>query len=75
MNKHGCRDCMWCKCYRGDYWTPDDYECTTDYAIEDEGLADEIFTRVFEDGEEWKDDEDPICPAWVYRPEEPYYYV
>jgi len=58
--KHGCNDCRYCKKYPGDYWTPDDYECTCDVEI-----ADEIITRVWEDGEEWDSCDDPICPEYV----------
>ncbi len=69
MATHGCSDCMYCKIYYGDYWTPDEYECQmTDmidkgYGLTDE-QADEIFTRVFENGEEWGDNDKPICPAY-----------
>ena len=63
--KHGCNDCKYCKCYKGDYWTPDDYECVgldrTDTTVE---ISQETFDRVWVDGEEWKDNEEPICPLW-----------
>lgn len=78
---NGCSNCKWCKCYHGDYWTPDEYECTAmecgsdDYGkTEDEW--DEILTRVWEKGEEWDDTEEPICPAWeenTYDPEDEYW--
>lgn len=65
----GCRNCRYCKCYPGDYYTPDDYECTspilelgTGIDLADEVL-DDIFTRVWEDGEEWEDGEQ-LCPGW-----------
>lgn len=66
---NGCSNCRYCKCYPGDYWTPDDYECTapimtdgTDNDLADEVL-DDIFTRVWENGEEWQDGEQ-LCPGW-----------
>lgn len=64
--KHGCRDCRYCRCYLGDYWTPDEYECVMpdkDYGLTVE-QADEIFARVWENCEEWNSNEDPICPAY-----------
>ena len=64
--KHGCKDCKYCEYYPGNYWTPADYECMMpdkDYGLTAE-QADDIFTRVWENGEEWKYNEEPICPAW-----------
>ena len=63
---NGCRNCRYCKCYPGDYWTPDEYECQMpdkDYNLTDEEIE-EVFTRVWENGEGWGDDDKPICPAW-----------
>lgn len=66
---NGCRNCRWCKCYKGDYWTPDDYECVG-YMRSDKEInltddeCDTIFDRVFGDGEEWDDDTEPLCPFW-----------
>lgn len=63
--KHGCNDCKYQKCYNGDYWTPDDYECVgldrTDTTVE---ISEETFDRVWADGEGWEDNEEPICPLW-----------
>lgn len=64
--KHGCNDCRYCKCYPGDYWTPDEYECQMpdkDYVLTDDQI-DDILTRVWENGEEWESNDEPICPAW-----------
>ena len=58
--QNGCNNCKWCKCYSGDYWTPDDYECQSSC----EDITEEVFQRVWENGEEWKNDEDPICPGY-----------
>ena len=62
---HGCNDCKWCKCYRGDYWTPDEYECQGGYDI-----PEDVMQRVWENGEEWKDNEEPICPMYEEAPTE-----
>lgn len=68
---NGCNNCRYCRCYPGDYWTPDDFECTVpDNSFEgfsDQAL-DAIFDRVWVDGEQWRDNEDPICPGWVEAP-------
>jgi len=74
---NGCSNCKWCHCYPGDYWTPDDYECKADdFGEVTEEELDTIFTRVWENGEEWKYSEEPICPAWEeysYEPEDAYW--
>lgn len=78
---NGCSNCRWCKCYPGDYWTPDDFECTGDLMQIDGDLdleyseeeLDNIITRVWENGEEWAWGEKPICPCWeefIYDPYE-----
>ena len=63
---NGCRNCEYCKCYKGNYWTPDDYECVGN--IDDAGLTEEeidtLIDRVWTNGEEWNDNDEPICPAW-----------
>jgi hypothetical protein len=63
--KHGCNDCKYCKCYKGDSWTPDDYECVgldrTDTTVD---ISQETFDRVWVDGKEWNDKEEPICPLY-----------
>lgn len=72
---NGCKNCRYCKCYCGDYWTPDEYECQGENFgdISDEEF-DAIFTRVWENGEEWSSTEEPICPAWKeYDSEEEYW--
>lgn len=62
----GCSNCRYCKCYPGDYWTPDDYECTSYDLLSTvpEEELDEVLTRVWENGEEWADDGAPLCPCW-----------
>lgn len=64
---HGCSDCRYCKVYHGSYWDPGDVECVGN--IDDAGLTDEeidtLIDRVWVNGEEWKDNEEPICPAWA----------
>lgn len=62
---HGCGDCKYCRCYRGDYWTPDEYECSCPNEIDDDS-----FIRAWEDGEEWSDCEEPVCPEWKEAPTE-----
>ena len=69
---NGCRNCKYCKCYPGDSWTPDDYECMgferdLDIELTDEEW-DNIMTIVWENGEEWNSSDDPICPAWEEAP-------
>ena len=62
---HGCNDCKYCKCYSGDRWTPDDYECVgLDRTDVKEEVTQEHFDRVWVDGEEWNDNEEPICPCY-----------
>ena len=76
---HGCSDCMYFQCYRSyKYYEPDDYECVGN--IDAAGLTDEeietVMDRVWTNGEEWKDNEEPICPAWAevnYDPEDEYW--
>lgn len=75
---HGCSDCRYCKVYRGGHWDPDEYECVGN--IDDAGLTEEeidtLIDKVWVNGEEWKDNEEPICPAWEevnYDPEEEYW--
>lgn len=70
---NGCSNCKYCYCYKGDRWTPDEYEChmpeDKDYGLTDE-QAETIFTRVWENGEEWNSNEEPVCPAWEEAPTE-----
>lgn len=78
---NGCNNCAHCKCYPGDRWTPDEYECTAmEFGSDDYGKTEEewdkIMTRVWENGEEWNETEEPICPAWeenTYDPEDEYW--
>lgn len=73
---NGCMNCRYCKCYPGDHWTPDDYECVgfecdTEVDLTDEEL-DAIMTRVWENGEEWTSYDEQICPMWEEVSYEPY---
>ena len=71
MKDYGCKNCKYHKVYKGDYWTPDEHECiipnsrleNPDFEITDE-QADEIFTRVWENGEEWDRSWEQICPYY-----------
>ena len=64
MGVHGCKNCKNLKCYPGDYWTPDEYECDTGPATE------ELLVRVWENGETWTDDEEPLCDEYEELKEE-----
>lgn len=70
---NGCSNCKYCKCYPGDHWTPDDYECVCgDKAFEgmSQDEIDAIYDTVWEDGKQWSPFEESLCPAWeeVYYP-------
>lgn len=65
---HGCENCKWLKCYKGDRWTPDDYECRKD-GPEDE----ERFVRVWENGEMWEDSESCLCEHYEEFTAEDFY--
>lgn len=71
---HGCSDCRYCKCYPGDYWTPDDYECTSN-VWDRIDVDEEVVEKVWCDCEEWNDNEEPLCPGWeeVSTPEDDYW--
>lgn len=70
MKDYGCKNCKRCKVYKGDYWTPDEWECVIPknakplFPITDEE-AEDIYTRVWENGEEWDSIYDQICPYYV----------
>lgn len=77
---NGCGNCKYCKVYRsGNYWDPDEYDCVGTSDAFDKMSQDEIDAisdRVWVNGEEWHEDEEPICPAWEevnYDPEEEYW--
>lgn len=38
-----CETCKYCRIYPGDYWTPDDYDCTNPEISSDE--LDEFFSE------------------------------
>ncbi len=71
--KRGCKDCKYCKCYPGGYWDPDDYECVCGYKAF-EGMTqeqiDDTYERAWINGEEWDENEEPICPAYEDAPTE-----
>lgn len=54
----GCMNCKYCKCYPGDYWTPDDYECISDEVTQ------EAIDRAWINGETWNYSEEAICPGY-----------
>ena len=77
--KYGCKNCMFFCYYPSfDYYVPDEYYCA---AIEDESHykevnenitytdeeLDNIFDRVYGDGEEWDSVEEQICPYYIER--------
>ena len=66
MSRCGCENCKFFKCYRGDYWTPDEYECTS----ECEDITEPIFESVWTDGETWNSSDEPICPGYEDAPTE-----
>ena len=71
---NGCSNCRYFKCYPGSYYVPDDYECACDDKAFDGMSQDEIDTvldRVWTNGEEWFNCDEPICPAWELKAEEP----
>lgn len=60
---NGCRNCRWCKCYKGDYWTPDEYEC-----LKADDMDEDVFT------EAWENDNTDVCPfAEEEEPEKDYW--
>ncbi len=65
MSSHGCMNCRHSKCYPGGYWEPDDYECTVNGPE-----SEELFIRVWENGETWIDKEDPLCNKYLELKEE-----
>lgn len=62
--KRGCRDCKYCKCYPGGYWDPDDYECVST----SDAITEEVIDKVWVNGEEWDENEEPICPGYEDAP-------
>lgn len=67
--KCGCENCKYCKVYRGDYWTPDDYECVS--TVWDRVDADEEgVRRAWENGETWEHTEEPLCIGYEEVPTE-----
>ena len=72
MGDYGCKNCKYHKVYRShDYWSPDDHECdipdsrleNPDFEVSDDKLE-EIFTRVWENNEEWGHSWEQICPYY-----------
>lgn len=78
FGNYGCKNCKNCKVYySNDYWSPDEYECivgefdTPDFELSDEELED-VFDRVWGDGEEWNTYEEQICPYYKEYIPNPY---
>ena len=69
MSKYGCENCKNLKCYPGGRWEPDDYECTKEGPE-----SEELFIRVWENGETWSDSSNPLCPLYSELKEEDFYY-
>ena len=69
--KHGCSNCQNCRCYPSNsYWDPDEYECVGFDEMElDKDISEteweEIIDRCWTNDEQWDDEDDPICPAYV----------
>ena len=70
MRGNGCRNCEHHKIWSSnDYWLPEEHECEIpkyrlnepDFEISDEELE-QVFDRVWTQGEEWWDDQ--ICPYY-----------
>ena len=64
---NGCGNCRYCKCYPGDYWTPDDCECTST-AWDRIDVDEEVMAQVWCESKEWNDNEEPLCPGWEEAP-------
>lgn len=68
--KYGCENCknhkVW---YSNDYWLPDKHECIIpdnaepDFEVSNDELED-IFYRVWSNGDEWNTEEEQICPYY-----------
>ena len=70
---YGCKNCEFHKVYySNDYFSPDDEECDVPkntrplFELSDEEL-DEVYTRVWENGEEWNYNDRPLCPYHKYK--------
>ena len=59
---YGCLNCRYYKTYYGDYWTPDENECTQD--LDNTDTTEEDLRRVWEDCETWEDKTNPICKGY-----------
>ena len=67
---YGCKNCknhkVW---YSHDYWSPDEHECIIGefdkpaFDVSDKEMED-IFERVWCEGEEWDNVEEQICPFY-----------
>lgn len=75
--KYGCKNCKWFRYYPSNsYYEPDDYECSIDEEYEKKIMEqisysckelDDIFEKVFGDGEEWDSSEEQLCPYYKER--------
>ena len=71
MNKYGCKNCEYLKAHYKDYWKPAEYKCEVpsdrlenpDFEFTDE-QAQDIFIRVWGQGEEWGHSSEQICPYY-----------
>lgn len=77
---YGCKNCKFHKIYySNDYWSPDEHECiisdnrlqNPDFEISDDE-AEQVFDRVWTNGEEWNSSEEQICPYYIEYIPNPY---
>ena len=75
---YGCKNCAYHTIYfSNDYWSPDEHECNVpdnvepDFELSDAEL-DDVYDRVWGDGEEWNTSEEQICPYYKEYIEPPY---
>lgn len=77
---YGCKNCKFNKIYySNDYWSPDEYECVIsndrlqnpDFEISDDEVE-QVFDRVWTNGEEWNSSEEQICPYYIEYIPNPY---
>lgn len=64
--EYGCKNCKFCKCYRGDYWTPNEYACV----VQELDISEENFIKCWENAETWTNSEEPLCNSYEEAPTE-----
>ena len=77
---YGCKNCIYHKVwYSNDYWSPDEHECiisddrlqNPDFEISDDEVE-QVFDRVWTNGEEWNNSKEQICPYYIEYIPNPY---